>query len=65
MTSPTLPYAIFSPFAGTHSLTQSKPAKELKMPTHNQRTQADVILSAYVQRIINNHFNLYLFAKTK
>jgi hypothetical protein len=35
-TLPTRPHAIFSTFAGAHILTQSQPAKELKMPTHYQ-----------------------------
>jgi hypothetical protein len=44
MTLPTLPHAIFSTWQGTQTPTQSQPCQELKMPTHNPPTPADVIL---------------------
>ncbi len=48
MTLPTLPQAIFSTFA-RHPKPRHKAnlAKELKMPTHRQRTQADGFLFSF------------------
>jgi hypothetical protein len=43
----TLPHPIFSTFAGAHILTQSQPAKELKMPKHYQPPNSLLVIKCH------------------
>lgn len=64
MTSPLTPTQFLAHCKAHKALTQTKPCKELKMPTHSPPTPADGIIATSI-RHINNKFFVNITPKSK